>query len=244
MGVEWIGLMTFGVFVIAVMYSTVGHAGASGYIAVMSLFSVAPDDLKPAALSLNILVAIIGISQFYKAGHVKWKFTWPFIVLSIPAAFLGGYINLPSTVFTMLVGLILLFSGIRFIFRTHEPDQVKAVSKTKRISSGAGIGFLAGLTGTGGGIFLSPLILLMKWAPVKVTAGTAIVFILANSIFGLAGNYTATLTLPGFILPLAGAVIAGGFVGSYLGSKKLDDIIIKRTLSIVLFIAGVKLILT
>ncbi|MDZ7659383.1 sulfite exporter TauE/SafE family protein [Fodinibius sp.] len=244
MSIELVGLLTLGVFIVSILYSSVGHAGASGYIAVMSLFNIAPEEIKPAALSLNILVAIIGFLNFYRAGHFSWKFTWPFVVLSIPAAFAGGYLNLPADIFEILVGAILLFSAVRFLFKMKEPDDIVDIHPSVKVSSGAGIGFLAGLTGTGGGIFLTPFILLMKWAPVKATAAASVVFILVNSIAGLAGNITATTTLPTFILPMAMAVMVGGFAGSYLGSKSWNAVTIKRALSIVLFIAGIKLIFT
>lgn len=242
MSIESITLLTLGVFVASILYSSVGHAGASGYIAVMTLFSVTPEEIKPAALSLNVIVAVIGFLNFYRAGHFSWTFIWPFIVLSIPAAYAGGYMNLPAEIFALFVGIILLFSAIRFLFRIEEPDEIVHIHPSVKAASGAGIGFLAGLTGTGGGIFLTPFILLMQWAPVKTTAAVSVVFILVNSIAGLAGNITTTTTLPIFILPMAIAVIIGGFTGSYLGSKSLNTITIKRVLSIVLFIAGIKLI--
>ena len=242
MSIEFIGLLTLGVFVVSVLYSSVGHAGASGYIAVMSLFSMAPEEIKPAALSLNILVAVIGFLNFYRAGHFSWTFTWPFVLLSIPAAFAGGYLNLPAAIFETLVGVILLFSAVRFLFKLKEPEEIVDIHPSVKAASGAGIGFLAGLTGTGGGIFLTPFILLMKWAPVKATAAASVVFILVNSIAGLAGNITATSSLPVFVLPMAVAVMIGGFTGSYLGSQSWNAMTIKRALSIVLFIAGIKLI--
>ena len=231
-----------GIFVIAVLYSSVGHAGASGYIAVMSLFSLAPEMIKPAALTLNIFVATITTFQFYQAGHFRWSLFWPFIVLAIPMAFLGGYWNLPARVFHIVIGLILLFSAARFI-RDPRPDTPKGPpSKSAAITSGGGIGLLAGLTGTGGGIFLTPLILLMRWATAKNAAAVSALFILFNSIAGLAGNITATLSLPVFALPMVIAAVAGGSIGSWMGSRQISHIGIKRLLAPVLLIAGLKLV--
>jgi len=234
--------LSLGIFVIAILYSSVGHAGASGYIAVMSLFSLAPEFIKPAALTLNIFVASITFYQFYRAGHFRWPLFWPFIVLSIPMAFLGGYLNLPTRIFNVVIGLILLFSAARFILDMR-PDTPKGPpSKTAAVSSGGGIGLLAGLTGTGGGIFLTPLLLMMRWATAKNAAAVSALFILFNSIAGLAGNITATLSLPVFALPMVIASVAGGSIGSWMGSRQISHIGIKRLLATVLLIAGLKLV--
>ena len=234
--------LSLGIFVIAILYSSVGHAGASGYIAVMSLFSLAPEFIKPAALTLNILVASITFWQFYRSGYFRWTLFWPFAVLAIPMAFLGGYMNLPATVFNILVGIVLLTSAIRFIADPKSDEAKSTPSKPLAISSGAGLGFLAGLTGTGGGIFLTPLLLMMRWATAKNAAAVSALFILFNSISGLAGNITATLSLPIFALPLVIAAVAGGSIGSWMGSRRMNHIWIKRLLAAVLLIAGLKLV--
>lgn len=236
-------LVSAGIFVIAVLYSSIGHAGASGYIAVMSLFAMSPELIKPAALSLNILVASIGFWQFWRGGHFSWSLCWPFIVLSIPFAFLGGYVNLPTRAFQIVLGLLLLIAAVRFGFEVKLKTEPRAPSTSLAMGSGGGIGFLAGLTGTGGGIFLSPLILSMRWATAKKMAAITTVFILANSISGLAGNITLTYSLPTFALPFMLAAVVGGSIGSYLGSFLLPDTTIKRALAVVLLIAGTKLIL-
>jgi uncharacterized membrane protein YfcA len=241
---ELLFALTAGVFIVAILYSSVGHAGASGYIAVMSLLSLAPAVIKPTALSLNILVASIGAFQFWRAGHFSWRLFWPFALLAFPLAFLGGYLNLPTQVFKVLVGLVLLFSAARLMMRppaeadTHEPPRAAA------LASGAGMGLLAGLTGTGGGIFLTPLLLLMHWAKAKNAAAVSALFILINSIAGLAGNIGATKQFPRFALVLLVAAGVGGTIGSWFGSRRFDPTLIKRLLAIVLLIAGAKLILT
>jgi uncharacterized membrane protein YfcA len=236
-------LLTLAILVVAFLYSSVGHAGASGYIAVMTLFGLAPNVIKPAALVLNILVASIGTWQFWRAGHFSWRLFWPFAVLAIPMAFFGGYTNLPAHTFKILIGIVLLFSAALFFFRPtndavdHEPSRMIA------IPVGGALGLLAGLTGTGGGIFLTPFLLLMRWARTKTVAAVSALFILVNSISGLLGNISSTRNLPSFTFALVAAAAVGGTAGSYFGSWRFNHVVIKRLLAIVLTIAGAKLIL-
>jgi len=232
------------ILTVAFLYSSVGHAGASGYIAVMTLFSLAPSVIKPTALVLNILVACIGSWQFWRAGHFSWRLFWPFALLAIPMAFAGGYLNLPSHAFKVLVGVVLLFSAGAFIFRPTNDAEAHEPNRAVAIGVGGALGFLAGLTGTGGGIFLSPLLLLLRWARTKTTAAVSAVFILVNSVSGLLGNFSSTRNFPSFAFILAGAAIAGGSAGAYFGSHRFNHVVIKRLLAIVLLIAGTKLILT
>lgn len=239
---EKLALLSAAIFVIAVLYSIVGHAGASGYIAVIGLFGLAPEIIKPTALVLNILVACIGSWHFWRAGHFSWRLFWPFAVLSIPCAFLGGYISLPTHAFKLLVGVVLLFSAARFIARPPEDTVERQPSLGVAIPMGGGLGLLAGLTGTGGGIFLTPLLLFMHWARAKPAAAASALFILVNSAAGLLGNFTSTKSLPSFAVILAIAAVLGGTLGSYFGSKRFDPTTIKRLLAVVLLIAGVKLI--
>lgn len=237
-------LLTLGVLAVAFLYSSVGHAGASGYIAVMSLLGLAPAVIKPTALILNIIVASIAAMQFHRAGHFSWNLFWPFALLAIPFAFIGGYINLPTHLFQIVVGIVLLFSAARFLL-TLQPDEVaNPPARSISIAIGAGLGLLAGLTGTGGGIFLTPLLLLKRWARVKTAAAVSALFILANSTAGLLGSYTSTRDLPALAFPLGIAAIIGGAAGSYLGANRLPQTAIKRLLAVVLLIAGTKLILT
>jgi uncharacterized protein len=237
--VLWICLA---ILAVAFLYSSVGHAGASGYIAVMTLFGLAPSVIKPAALVLNILVATLTSWQFWRAGYFSWRLFWPFAVLSAPFAFLGGYINLPTHAFKILVGLVLLFSSARFIIRSGPDQEPKEPSKPIAVSVGAGLGLLSGLTGTGGGIFLTPLLIFMRWAKTKTASAVSALFILVNSISGLLGNVSSTRQLPLFALPLLVSAAAGGAVGSYLGSRRFSHTFIKKLLAIVLAIAGFKLI--
>src|SRR5438105_7947606 len=151
-------LLFLAVGVIAFLYSSVGHAGASGYIAAMALFGLAPSVIRPTALVLNILVASIGAFQFWRAGHFTWKLFWPFALLSVPAAYFGGYLQPSASVLRILIGVVLLFSAVRLVLRRSDPPETFAPSRPMAISVGAGLGFLSGLTGTGGGIFLTPLL--------------------------------------------------------------------------------------
>lgn len=241
---EYLALLTIGIFVIAILYSSVGHAGASGYIAVMSLLSVAPASIKPTALVLNILVASIGTWQFWRAGHFSWRLFWPFALLSVPLAFVGGYVDLPAHHFKVLVGAILLYSAVRFLLRPPVELDPREPQRALALLAGGGIGLLSGLTGTGGGIFLTPLLLFMHWARAKTAAAVSALFILLNSIAGLLGNLGSTNHFPTFALVLVAAAAAGGALGSYVGSRRFDPVLIKRCLAVVLLIAGAKLILS
>jgi uncharacterized membrane protein YfcA len=229
---------------IAFLYSSVGHAGASGYIATMTLFGLGPMIIRPTALVLNILVATVGSFQFWRAGHFSWKSFWPFALLSVPAAYLGGYLQPSAAVLRILIGLVLLFSAVRLIFRRTDPTETTAPSRPLAIGVGAGLGFLSGLTGTGGGIFLTPLMLFCHWAHIRRAAAVSALFILLNSIGGLVGYFTVRHSVPSLGLVLAAAALIGGTLGSHLGSRRFPSRAISILLAIVLTIAGVKLIFT
>jgi uncharacterized protein len=242
MTVDHVILICLAILVVAFLYSSVGHAGASGYIAVMFLFGVESAVVKPAALVLNIMVASLTAWQFWRAGHFSWRLFWPFAVLSVPFAFLGGYLNLPTHIFKILVGVVLLYSAARFLIQTGRDQEPHEPSKPIALSVGAGLGLLSGLTGTGGGIFLTPLLIFRRWARTKTASAVSALFILVNSISGLAGNFSSTRQLPLFALPLVVAAVSGGAVGSYLGSRQFSPNFIKKLLAVVLTIAGFKLI--
>ena len=244
MPVESIALLAGAIFLIAVLYSSVGHAGASGYIAVMTLLSISPAVIKPTALTLNIVVATIGAIQFWRAGHFSWKLFWPFAAMSIPLAFVGGYLNLPGHLFKVLLGVVLLYSAVHLVVRPPAEGDARSPPLGGALAAGGGIGLLSGLTGTGGGIFLTPLLLLMHWARAKQAAAVSALFILVNSISGLLGNFSSTGQYPRFALVLVAAAALGGVIGSWLGSRRFDPTLIKRCLAVVLVIAGTKLILT
>jgi uncharacterized protein len=244
MDVSYPILLFIAVGLIAFLYSTVGHAGASGYIAVMTLWGIAPATIRPTALVLNILVASIGAFQCWRAGHFTWKLFWPFALLSVPAAYLGGYLQPSASVLRILIGLVLLFSAVRLIFRRGDPIKTVVPSQPMAISVGAGLGLLSGLTGTGGGIFLTPLLLFCRWAYIRQAAAVSALFILVNSIAGLIGYFTAVHSIPSLGVILAAAAIIGGIVGSHLGSRRFAVRAISLFLATVLLIAGTKLIFT
>ena len=232
----------------ALLYSSVGHAGASGYLAAMALMGVAPAVMKPTALTLNIFVATIATVKFYRAGCFSWSLLWPFAVASIPCSFIGGAITLPGHLYKTAVGIVLLFAAYKLFRIARQAVDVQATLRPvplwAALLSGGVIGLLAGLTGTGGGIFLSPLLLFMGWAETRQAAGASAVFILVNSIAGLLGNVSSVGALPGSIFVFAPAAIIGGLIGAEYGSKRLASANLRRLLAVVLIIAGCKLIFT
>lgn len=216
-------------------------------MAMMALVGVAPEAMKPTALTLNIVVATIGTVKFYRAGYFSWKLFWPFAIASIPAAFFGGYITLPGHWYKTAVGIVLLLAAVNLVRvaqKLTEESEVKPVPLWAALLSGAGIGLLAGLTGTGGGIFLSPLLLFVGWAATRTTAALSAAFILVNSISGLTGNISSVGNLPWFIFILVPIVIVGGYIGAEYGSKHIAIPTLRRLLAVVLVIAGLKLIFT
>ncbi|GAM08310.1 hypothetical protein OR1_00581 [Geobacter sp. OR-1] len=231
------------VLVVAILYSSVGHGGASGYIAALALFSVAPSAFKPTALILNILVATVATFSFTRAGHFSWRLFWPFAITSIPCSFIGGYLNLPPHIYKPLVGLILLASACRLFFHSKDDgSEVRHPSMPVALSVGAVLGLLSGLTGVGGGIFLSPLFIMLKWGKARETSAVAALFILVNSTAGLLGHLSSLQSIPGFAPLLAVTAITGGIVGSFFGSYRMPNARVIRTLSVVLTIAGFKLL--
>lgn len=233
-------------FVLAVIYSSVGHAGASAYLAAMGLLGVAPATMRPTALALNILVASIVTVRFHLAGQVAWRSVLPFVVGSAPFAFIGGALTLPTDVYKPLAGVVLLLAAGRLAWTSaraaasEEPwPRVPAVPA---LLVGAAIGFLSGLVGTGGGIFLTPLLLVAHWSGARAAAGMSAVFILANSIAGLLGNVAAVASIPAALPIWLVAVAAGGLVGAEAGARRLSSVGLRRALALVLVIAGLKLI--
>jgi uncharacterized protein len=191
-------------------------------------------------------VACLTAWQFHRAGHFSWPLFWPFAALSIPFAFVGGAVSLPATAFKILIGLVLLYSALRFLIEPRQAQEapVSPPSKAAAFTAGAGIGLLSGLTGTGGGIFLTPLMLFLRWGETKRVAAASALFILVNSISGLLGNLNSTRQLPLFALPMVAAALTGGAAGSYLGSRRFSPAFIKKLLAVVLLIAGAKLLFT
>ena len=232
----------------AALYSSVGHGGASGYLAVLALFGVAPEVMRPAALTLNLLVAGIAGAKFYRAGRFSWRTLWPFAVTSIPAAFLGGRVVLPSESYRLVLGAVLLFCAARMLMASRAEretaEEARPPAVPVALALGAGIGVLSGLTGVGGGIFLSPLLLLFRWADIRRASGVAAVFILVNSAAGLAGYASSGYALPSGLAIWGGAALAGGWLGSSYGSRRAPIPALYRLLALVLLVAGLKLVFT
>lgn len=238
-------VLAVAIFVMAALYSSVGHAGASGYLAAMALAGLAPAVMKPTALTLNILVALIAAARFYRAGFFSWRVFLPFAATSIPFAFLGGALSLPGNVYQKLVGLALLFAAFRLWM--HAAARADAEAKPAPVAAalalGAGIGLLSGVTGVGGGIFLSPVLLLAGWAETRQASGVAAAFILVNSVAGLAGHLASVRMVPDSIYLWGAAALAGGLVGTELGRRRLATVTLRRVLAAVLVIAGLKMLL-
>lgn len=237
-------LIILAVFAVAVLYSSVGHGGASGYLAVMALLAVAPEVTRPTALILNVFVASIAFVQFYRAGHFDWRIFVPFAAASIPMAFLGGMIHLPANVYRIILGVCLFLAAIRLSLNLKAESEARAPQIWVCLLIGAVLGLVSGLVGVGGGIFLTPILLLMNWTETKKAAGISALFILVNSVSGLLGNYAQVLKLPTGVYVWIVAAIIGGIIGSTLGSRRFNSLVLRRVLAVGLTVAGAKLIFT
>jgi len=230
---------------VAFLYSSLGHGGASGYLALMAFFSFAPEMMRPTALLINIFVSLIAFVQYYRGGFFKWNLFWPFALASFPAAFIGGMISVDVGLYKKILAVLLLFSVVRLLgikFKTATFDVKQNVFLALLI--GAIIGLFSGMIGIGGGIILSPIILLLHWADMKKTAAVSALFIFVNSLAGLAGLFTKGFefkTEMGLMIVLA---LLGGILGSYFGANKFKSEFLNKILAIVLIIASLKLIIT
>ena len=231
-------------FLGAILYTSVGHAGASAYIAVMTLFDLPPVVIKPTALTLNIFVSSFTSLRYIKSNFFNKTLYLYLSVGSVPAAFIGGHINLPSHVYKPVIGVLLLLSGVRFLVQAMQSDKAhRQVNKPLAVFIGACVGLLSGITGTGGGIFLSPLIIWLGWVSVKQASGTVAAFIFVNSTAGLLGNFQSTSSLPSELPVFLIAVLLGAFIGTRFGIKRFSSVGVKRALGVVLLIAGAKFLL-
>jgi len=228
----------------AILYTSVGHAGASAYIAVMTLFDLPPLVIKPTALTLNIFVSSYASLRYIKSHFFNKSLFLYLSVGSIPAAYIGGHINLPSNIYRPIIGVLLLLSGVRFLVQALQTDKVhREINKVLAVFIGTCVGFLSGITGTGGGIFLSPLIIWLGWVSVKQASGTVAAFIFVNSTAGLLGNLQSISSLPTELPVFSVAVLLGAFIGTRFGIKRFSSIGVKRALGFVLLIAGAKFLL-
>lgn len=232
-------------FAVAMLYSSVGHGGASGYLAVLSFFAVSPKSMSTTGLILNLFVASIAFITFYRAGHFSLPLTWPFLVASIPAAFLGGMITVPKSAYALLLALALAFAALRLMIQFRSEVSAKPIGRPSlpiMLVAGAGIGLISGIVGVGGGIFLSPLILLLNWAHPQKTSATSAIFILVNSLAGLVGRFFSGSFEIGMLAPFVLAAFLGGLAGANLGANKFSSLTLRRALGVVLIIAAYKLI--
>lgn len=232
--------------IIAYLYASVGHGGASGYLALFAVLGVADPAIVPAALMLNILVAGMGTAQYYSAGYFRGDMLLPFVVASIPAAFAGGMIDVPRPLFSALLGAALLFSAWRLLFLRVSGEHIRELHGRalwlRALPLGAALGFLAGMTGIGGGVFLSPLLLLLRWADIRHTAALSAAFIVLNSLSGLSGHLMRVSVDPLDVLPLMAVVGLGGYFGSRAGAVTFKPRTVRFILAVVLMLAGGKLI--
>ncbi|MFM9836597.1 MAG: sulfite exporter TauE/SafE family protein [Methylophilaceae bacterium] len=232
------------IFLAALLFSSVGHGGASGYLAVMAIMAIAPASMRPAALILNVFVASIALYKFYKAGAFSKKIFLPLVLASVPCAFFGGLLSLPTQIYKPIIGLLLLYAAWTLLRNANKNVTVVEPPNTPiLLGLGGGLGLLSGLTGIGGGVLLSPILLFFRWAETKVVSGIAAGFILANSLAGLIGVLQKSPKLPVGLPYWVIAAVLGGLIGAEFGSKRLANPSIKRLLALVLVIAGIKLIL-
>lgn len=232
-------------FLVAFLYASVGHGGASGYLALMALFSITPEVMKPTALLLNLFVSLTAFIQFYRGGHFRWKVFWPFALASIPMAYLGGLVVVDGNIYKKILGLLLLVPIIRFyFFNNTKVEEQRQSSFSLSLLIGACIGFLSGLIGIGGGILLSPLLLFLKWTDQKETAAISAIFIFLNSVAGLAGQLTKGIQFTTDMYTYVIIAFVGGLCGAYFGALKFRQVILKNVLATVLVLAAYKLLFT
>lgn len=232
-------------FMIALVYASVGHGGASGYLAALSFVAVRPDEMATTALTLNLFVAGMALVSFVRAGHFIGRLIWPFVVASVPAAFLGGLIPVPVRLYVTLLAAALCVAAFRLTveLRVETAALPRLPSLAVAMPVGGGIGWLSGVVGVGGGIFLSPLLLLLRWATSKQVAASSAAFIVINSAAGLIGRAARAGLAYGTLWPLLLAALFGGLVGAHLGANHFSGRMLKRILAVVLLVAAAKLLL-
>jgi len=240
MELNWILMGSF--FLVALLYSSVGHGGASGYIALLTLAGFAVEEIRPFVLVLNIMVSLLAFYQFFKAGYFRFGLTWPFVVSGIPLSFIAGSLHLKSSIISLLLAVVLIFSAIRFFWKPETQEVEKQLSISWALFFGGLFGFFAGITGTGGGIFLTPLLILSRWAIPKKAAATSALFIFLNSVAGLGGYFWSGGDMGLIQVEWIIAAYLGGLIGATLGSRFLSPRILQWLLAFVLLLAAVKLL--
>jgi uncharacterized membrane protein YfcA len=238
-------LFYFLLFLVAFLYASVGHGGASGYLALMALFAVAPAVMKPTALLLNLFVSLTSFIQFYRGKYFKWQIFLPLAIASFPLAFAGGLLSLDGNIYKKILGAFLLIPVCRFLFFPNIPvDELRKSNLAISVIIGATIGFLSGLIGIGGGIILSPILLILKWTDQKQTAAISALFIFVNSLSGLAGQLSIGIRFGPDMIAYVIVAFSGGLLGAYFGALKFNQRILKYVLAVVLLLASYKLLFT
>jgi uncharacterized membrane protein YfcA len=231
-------------FIVAFLYAAVGHGGASGYLALMAIYGIAPDVMKPTALLLNLFVSLTAFLQYYRGQYFKRAIFLPLALASVPMSFIGGTITVDPHLYKRILGVLLLFPIVRLLFfRNAEASEMKPSNLTVSLFLGGIIGLLSGMIGMGGGIILSPALLLLKWTNQKQTAAISALFIFVNSIAGLAGQFTKGIHFNSGMIWYVAIAFAGGLCGAYLGAIKFNQNILKNMLAVVLCLAAYKLVI-
>lgn len=229
-------------FLIAALYAAVGHGGASGYLALMALFGVSAIVMRPTALILNLFVSATSFIQYYRGKHFRLQIFWPLALASVPMAFIGGQMVLNAHIYNKILGVLLLFPVFRFFFLPNvKEEDKKPANIIFSLIVGGIIGLFSGMIGIGGGIILSPVLLLLKWTNQKETAAISALFIFVNSISGLIGQLSKGVQFSNEMFLYIAVAFAGGLCGAYMGSIRLNQNILKYTLAIVLLMASYKL---
>lgn len=233
------------IVIVAFLYASVGHGGASGYLALMVLFGVNSSEMKPSALVLNIFVSAISFYHFYKNGFFKFKLLMPFIITSIPLSFLGAKIHIDVHIYKIILAICLFIAILRLVGFTGKTEgkETRSINLIAALMIGGIIGFISGMIGIGGGILLSPVLLLLNWATIKESAAVSAAFIFLNSISGIFGAFASLNQISSQIYLWALAGIIGGTLGAYYGSKHFNSKVLKYILSIVLIFACIKLVI-
>ena len=240
---EHILLLSLFIFLVAGLYASVGHGGASGYLALMTLLNMPFATIKPVALMLNIAVSLIAFIQFYRSGFFNKKLFIPLAIASVPAAYAGGLLSIDPHLYKQLLGGLLFISAIRLAMPLKkEAIVIQHFNIVLVVMIGASIGFLSGMIGIGGGIILSPLLILVRYSDIKTTSGISALFIFVNSIAGLLGQMHQGIVFSSSMSVMIAVAIAGGLIGSYIGARQLNISMLKKVLAVVLFIASLKLI--
>jgi len=240
--VQYESLFVIGLMLIAFFYSSVGHGGASGYLALMALFSFAPESIRYYALVLNLVVSAIAFISYFRAGFFRWRQVVPFLITSIPAAYIGATFSINPVVYKIILGIMLIIAVVRMLMiRNTENETTQDPPFILALGIGLVLGLVSGIIGIGGGILLSPILILSKYARIKEASASSAVFIFLNSVSGLAGLMTSHFTFQPHIVYWISGVMIAGIAGSAMGSRTFSELNLKRVLSMLLIAASIKL---